>query len=928
MLNKNKKIVVLIIGLILFFSPTPGKTQEQSLWEDLGLYGGQINTVAIDPESPSTMYAGSWGGDGLFKTTDSGSTWSNIPAANPSWFRNLEVYDIAVDPNNPSNIWVANGHYVDFSSDYGETWTTYFFASDEGRLCYSVAVDPFDTTGKTVYVGTGGPNNTNEYGEIFITEDGGEYWFKMEFVIGDTEWYNFWDISFNPNQEGEVWVANRASFLSPNGRIYMSPDFGGTWWFWTGALWQGEYYPFGYLDEVVVNPKNPLLVFTGSGNGVARNTQGGDADYWYWTPLVDSCRALCIPPQEPDTVYAGLISVIAKSTDNGENWDSSLESPSELLALQPHPAKAENLYAGSLNQGVFVSEDGARTWNDINIGIRANTIYDTVISPYSSTTILSGTLAGVYLSQSGSSWNLINDSISQAVVFHPNESTVFYSGFDWELGKTTDSGATWTYLDVSDDENSHHVSSIAVGTAGSSETVLFAGVSFGSGKKGLVVKVNDTSGDISNATLTSVHETTTPVNAIAAHPTNADILFAGSGSFYAPVAPGTLYRSSDGGSTWLHAQLPDVVVNSISIAPSNNDIIFIGCGGSNATNYNGIYKSTDGGSTWEHKTKGLPDNLAVTDISVDINDSNIIYAALYKGYTDSTGSLAGTYVSLDGGEYWTQIGLSDYRQYDIHNTGSETASAKIERTENNNAFSFPSSTITAGTASGLYKSTTAGTGVITGRIYSPVDDSLIDGAVISTSTGSSSLSDQGYYMMLVPAGVHMLRVTVPGYTQLTVPSVTVGTGTSVEQNIDMAVSGVDNNTTCLATSILTTPARSEQLNLLRTFRDLVLAETALGKCLIQTYYRLGGEIIPLLQRNPEIRGRCIKGILRSLPVIRNMVEQKRLLPAFGLTDEINSIIIALEKKSPTDLQKELQAIRLKFKKIPHEKTTIENPHRP
>jgi len=67
-------------------------------WQDMGLYGGQIFCLAVDPENPATVYAGSWGGDGLFKSSNAGLTWETLPSDNSSQFRNCEVFDIALDP--------------------------------------------------------------------------------------------------------------------------------------------------------------------------------------------------------------------------------------------------------------------------------------------------------------------------------------------------------------------------------------------------------------------------------------------------------------------------------------------------------------------------------------------------------------------------------------------------------------------------------------------------------------------------------------------------------------------------------------------------------------------------------------------------------------------------------------------------------------
>ncbi len=113
----------------------------------MSLYGRQIQVIAIDPDNSSTLYAGSWGGDGLFKSTNSGETWETIPL-----YRNSQVNDISIDPNNSSNIWIAINNFVDVSYDRFKSRDIFYFdfALDEFRSCYTVEVDPHDLSGNTV----------------------------------------------------------------------------------------------------------------------------------------------------------------------------------------------------------------------------------------------------------------------------------------------------------------------------------------------------------------------------------------------------------------------------------------------------------------------------------------------------------------------------------------------------------------------------------------------------------------------------------------------------------------------------------------------------------------------------------------------------------------------------------------------------------
>lgn len=922
MLQQNK-FLFFFVFFIYIFNPTTGKTQEQSLWKNLGLYGGQINSIAADPKDSSILYAGSWTGDGLFKSTDSGETWLSIPQDNPdnpSWFRNMEVKSIAVDPNNSLNIWVANGSYLDVSHDGGTSWKTFFFASDEDRFCYTVAVDPHDLSGNTVYVGTGGKDYSNEKGEIFVTADGGETWDNMHFTADGNIWYNFWDISFNPHKPGEIWVANRKSYISPEGHIYMSPDYGSSWWYWTGALYANEdYRAFGFIDEVIVHPENPLLVFVSTSYGIARKLDGASLDEssrWQWTDVTESSTAVCIPPAAPDTVYASLAGgTVRKSTDSGATWSTSLAAPDEFLTMEPHPSAADTLYAGCVDKGVFKTSDGARSWEPINQGIKANTIYAIDIFPGNPARVLCGTLAGVYLYKGENAWQELYSYKAEAVAFNPdNAGTLYWGthlGTGWEIFKSIDSGSTWISKSSENEEDSKVTSIAVIPSEGGKDTII-AGIGYSSGKKGEVVRiVNWDYETYENFDITL--SLTVPVNAVAVHPQQQSLMFAGSGSFYAPSAPGRLYKSADGGKTWKKLRLPGIVtVNAIAIHPTDPCTVFVGCGAS-SMEYSGMFKSTNCGVTWKSITNGLPEDFSVSDIKFDRADNNIVYASLYKGYNASNENLGGTYITLDGGEYWTQIGLSDYLLYAVNSTEVDGANAgRTAALKSGRTISFPSSTVLAGSASGLYQSTTAGTGIITGTITSADNGRAITGALVS-AFGSNGQSVEGYYLLLVPAGVHSLVVTAPGYAQVVPPSVAVSAGQSVEQNIVMAPADQDNSSNCLAGLMLKGSSRSADLQALRNLRDHFLAKTPIGRRFTSLYYDLGNDIRPVLQKSPGLKQRCAQLIGRSLPYARLALSgEKTHLPAF-LMDDISSFLFDLEAASPPDTKKKINKLRQELK---------------
>lgn len=91
-------------------------------------------------------------------------------------------------------------------------------------------------------------------------------------------------------------------------------------------------------------------------------------------------------------------------------------------------------------------------------------------------------------------------------------------------------------------------------------------------------------------------------------------------------------------------------VNAIAIHPTNHNLLFAGGAGS------GVWKSTDNGKTWVPKTDNLP-NVGISDIVFDPNNPNIVYAA--SGDADGARSpfSIGLFKSTDLGETWSVVGL-------------------------------------------------------------------------------------------------------------------------------------------------------------------------------------------------------------------------------------------------------------------------------
>src|SRR5262250_1271240 len=75
-----------------------------NVWTSHGPPGGDVHALAINPTTPSIVYAGVFGA-GVFKTTDAGATWNTINAGLTS----TDVEALAIDPTAPSTLYAGTG---------------------------------------------------------------------------------------------------------------------------------------------------------------------------------------------------------------------------------------------------------------------------------------------------------------------------------------------------------------------------------------------------------------------------------------------------------------------------------------------------------------------------------------------------------------------------------------------------------------------------------------------------------------------------------------------------------------------------------------------------------------------------------------------------------------------------------------------------
>jgi len=168
----------------------PGLFAEMK-WRNVGPYrGGRTKAAAGHPSQPYTFYIGVCNG-GVWKTTDAGRTWKplfdNQPTGSVGW--------VTVAPSDPNTVYAASGEGLPRpdlsvgdgiykSTDAGQTWT-HLPGLREAQQIPKIVVDPRNPN-RIFVAALGHPYGPNEERGIFRSLDGGQTFEKVLYKDPDT----------------------------------------------------------------------------------------------------------------------------------------------------------------------------------------------------------------------------------------------------------------------------------------------------------------------------------------------------------------------------------------------------------------------------------------------------------------------------------------------------------------------------------------------------------------------------------------------------------------------------------------------------------------------------------------------------------------------------------------------------------------------
>jgi photosystem II stability/assembly factor-like uncharacterized protein len=625
-------------------------------WTNLGLYGGRIYDIEIDPLDPDRMFAGTYLGDGLYRSADGGASWRPVLTGQEdgelegeATFRNTVVWSVEMAPSDPAVIWAVHNYWAEKSTDGGYSWQHFSNREIQGsdfRYCRSVAIDPNDPD--TVFVGAGGPSDSNNNGTVYKTTDAGKKWTQVGPGSLNEFDYSVIDIETHPSDSRILWAMTFNDDIDGYwGTLYLSTDGGSTW--------DWDVKAEAFIADLVVNPHEPNVVFIATFWGIIRVEYVKDAGgnvHWDKTPVVTqpvgwgggkNIRTLAFDPVNPDRVYAaGFSDQIGVSDDGGRSFKSWYDIGLQLVTLAVHPKQTDLLFGGDRLVGIHRSTNIV-DWNAASQGINAVKVNDVAADPIHPDRLVAATSSGIYRRQKDGTWlpaAAVTYTEAFSVAFDPTdtEGKSYFAGIESHLVKTTDDGATWNYSNFLG--YPYFVNDIAVAPDGRTVFVTTR-------DPGSVWKSVDGGGKLSRIT---PNDAGFDFNTIAMDPTDSQRIFAGGGNYFGEKRLGRLYASADGGDTWA-VSLDKVIVNSIQIDPEDPRQLYAGCGHSGGT-ATPLFKSTDGGGSWIAADRGLPGALNIEGVRVEPSgDIHLIgqTGSIVKGGFDDTATF------LTDGSSWKEL---------------------------------------------------------------------------------------------------------------------------------------------------------------------------------------------------------------------------------------------------------------------------------
>ncbi len=655
-----------------------GRSKSQSLapeealaswtWLGPGNIGGRVRAIVIHPVTTGTMWAGSVSG-GLWKTTNGGTSWSVVD----DFMANLAISTLVMDPTNSNTLYAGTGEGfynsdgirgagVFKSTDGGTTWAQLPETAGSDWYYVNRLAIPWNSTAILAATRSG----------IFRSTDGGTSW---SMTSGAT---NITDIDYNPTDSNKAVAGgfNGQALYSTNGGQAWNTVAAANRWATDAPLGRVElaYAPSNAtIVYASVNQNNgEVWKSTNGGQSFTQLNTGNSylgSQGWY-------NNVIWVSPVNSSFLIIGGID-IWRSTDGGSSltkisqWYSApLSAHADNHAIVPLPG-----FNGTTSKTVFIGNDGgiykaadittvAATsgWTELNNQLGITQFYGAAGNATTGV-IIGGTQDNgtlLYTPASGSEgWTTPFGGDGGFSAADPTNSNYFYGEYTYlNLHRSSNAGTSSDYISgyywngsswawkaapyVIGDAQTSSANFIApfILDPNNPQRILAGGLSLWRSSDARTANTN-TTGPAWSAIKSS---TGTNISAIAIAPGNSDQVWVGHNN-------GSVFKTTNGTTaspSWTQVDnnptsLPDRYVGRIAVVPGNTNKVYVTFGGFNSNN---VWVTTNGGSNWAAAygsgATALP-AAPVRSLAIHPQNTNYLYA----------GTEVGVFNSTDGGATWT-----------------------------------------------------------------------------------------------------------------------------------------------------------------------------------------------------------------------------------------------------------------------------------
>jgi photosystem II stability/assembly factor-like uncharacterized protein len=638
-----------------------------------------IGAVAMDPTNHDVMWVGSgesWVrnsvsiGNGVYKSTDGGETWTHVGLPNVE-----RISRIVVNPKNGNIVYVCapgalwgdspdRGLYK--TSDGGKSWSLIVKGANPSTGCSSVAMESanpehllvgtWDFRRKPYEFRSGGNGPDAPSGSRMAeSRDGGRTWTDLNSVnrkgLPPQPWGRL-EIAYAPTNPKHVY----AMIENVRPALFVSEDGGANWQERDRSQWM-VWRPF-YFDRIVVDPKDDNkvwkmgfapIVSEDGGKSFSASGGGGHADW----------HDMWIDPTNTQFIVAGNDGGLWYSSDGGTKWRMAQNLPvSQFYHVSTDNKDPYQVYGGLQDNSVWVGDQeypggiSNSRWENLLGGDGFWAFADPTDPDYAYGESQGGHIARINrhtlqqrdIQPTASYKEKLRYNWNTPIARSPNEKGTIYIGSQF-LFRSRDHGATWDRIspDLSTNDpirqRQEQSGGITVDNSFAemnttiysiSESPRAAGQIWVGTDDGNVQLTRDGGRSWSNLTPNLRLPQGNWISWVEASRYDPAVAYvANDRHTYGDMQP-YLYRTADYGRSWQQLIGPNTpgvrgYVHVIKEDRLNPNILYAG------TEF-GLFVSVDGGRSWaQFRPNEFPDGLAVRDIAIQERDDDLVLATHGRG---------------------------------------------------------------------------------------------------------------------------------------------------------------------------------------------------------------------------------------------------------------------------------------------------------